>query len=265
MSERGVSEVISFALVFSLVVTTVGVVYVSGFTGLEDTRDAERVNNAERAFDVLADNMADIYSQGVPSRKTEVKLADSQLSLDEPTMLTVTVEDVTDADGYKIVYEAETRPLVFSTDGPTQIVYEAGAVIRTDRQGGRLLSEPPLLITEESTVIQYVVLTSSSGRQSLGGSSTVLVRGVRTGRNVLVSDDSQSKVTLTIETTTKRALIWEEYINERADWSGSDWKDGDNVPCETADLGDGRSEVTCTFQPDSFYLSSIGIRTELSS
>lgn len=263
MSDRAVSDVLGFVLVFSLVISTLGVVYVAGFSGLEDARDAERINNAERAFDVLGDNVADVYRDGAPSRKTEIKLTDAQLTLEEATTITVTVEDITDAGGNLIVYQAETRPLVFSAGGSSEIVYENGAVFRTDRGGSILRQRPPLLIGKERTVLGYVVLTPERGTStSVGGDTTALVRTVRSGQSTLVQDRSDAKVTLTIETATERAVVWERYVNERADWSGSDWDDGDNVPCETTDLGGGRSEVTCTFEPDEFYLTSTGIETE---
>lgn len=269
--DRGVSEVVGFVLVFALVALVVGVVSVAGFGGLTDVRNAERVDNAERAFDVLADNLADVYRDGAPSRETEIKLADATLSLGEPTTMRATVEDVhVDDNSTKplVVYESTTRPLVFSTDtGPT-IVYEGGAVIRTERHGAVLLREPPFLLAKERTVVPYVVLSSAGGTQSIGGDATVLVRGVKTGQAVLLDDrDADVKVTLTVRTATARTPVWEQYVNEQADWSGADWSDADpdTPPCETTDLGGGRSEVVCTFEPDEFYLTSTGIQVHLVS
>lgn len=263
MRDRAVSEVIGFVLVFSLVLLTLSVVYVAGFGGLEDARGSERLNNAERAFDVFGDNVADIYGDGVPSRKTEIKLAEAQLSYGEPTTFNVTVENVTDGGGNLIIYEASTRPLVFSTGGPSKLVYENGAVIRSDRGGAILRRPPPLLIEQNRTIVNYVVLTKARGTtNSVGGEGTVLVRTVRRGQTMLVQERNNTNVRLRIETATERAAVWEQYVNERADWSGSDWEDGDNVPCETTDLGDGRSRVVCTLKPDEFYLASTGIKTE---
>lgn len=270
-ADRGVSDVLGFVLVFALVALVVGVASVVGFGGLQDVRNAERVDNAERAFDVLADNLADIHRDGAPSRQTEIKLADASLSLGEPTTMRVTVQDIhVDGDPNKprIIYEATTRPLVFSADTGARIVYEGGAVIRTDRQGAVLLHDPPFLLTRERTVIPYVVLSSAGGTGSIGGQATVLVRGVTTGQALLVEDrDADVKVNLTIRTATARAPVWASYVNERADWSGADWSDNDAAtpPCETTDLGDGRSEVVCTVEPDAFYLTSTGIKIHLVS
>ena len=78
---RGVSEIVGFILVFSLVLGTITLVYASGLSGLDDTRDAERITNAERAFDVLANNFQQMGRGEAPNRATEIKLAEAQLSV----------------------------------------------------------------------------------------------------------------------------------------------------------------------------------------
>jgi hypothetical protein len=264
-ADRGVTEVLGFVLVFALVLSTVSLVFVTGIGGVEDARDAERVNNAERAFDVLEDNFGDVYRRGAPSRKTEIKLADASLALTEPTSFSVTVNDVEDASGNDLVFGATSRPIVFTAEARpgTKVVYEAGAVLRSDRGAAIMLDDPPFALSEERTVLQYVALSGEAG--SIGGSSTVLVRGDRTGRSVLVEDtDNDVEVTLTIETTDTRAPVWRAYVNEQVTWSGADWQDGDATPCDTTNsLAGDRTEIVCTFEPDSFYLTSTGIETEL--
>lgn len=274
MDDRAVSEVVGFVLVFSLVVMTVGVVYVSGFSGLENARDAERIGNAERAFDVLADNMADIYRNDAPSRKTSMNLAGSELKLGESTTFTVTVQDITDG-GSPIVYEADSRPLVYSAIGAdTEIVYEGGAVVRTNGQGGVMLNDPPVLVTDNQVLVSYVVLASAGGSQSVSGDSTVLVRGEKQGRGVLIADDDPSakEVTFTIETTDARATLWEEYLERElkdstgvSSWDGT-YPLGDLCDVDPSAAPSGRSVVTCKFEPTgAFYLSSTGIQVELTT
>ena len=60
MRDRAVSDVVSYILVFALIISTVGIVSVSGISGLQDSRDGERVENAQRGFDLLADDVEDI-------------------------------------------------------------------------------------------------------------------------------------------------------------------------------------------------------------
>ena len=79
-NHRAVSEIIGFVLVFSLILGTITIVYVGGLSGLDDARNAERVNNAERAFDVMANNFQQMGRGDAPNRATEIKLADAQLT-----------------------------------------------------------------------------------------------------------------------------------------------------------------------------------------
>ncbi|MFC6988243.1 hypothetical protein ACFQJD_05030 [Haloplanus sp. GCM10025708] len=118
MPDRAVSDVVGFVLVFSLIITSVGVVTVFGISTLEDARTDERINNAERAFDVLADNFDDIARGGAPSRATEIKLAETSLTLAETVDLSVNASDEADP------YPSEFRPIVFSAGSETDIVYE---------------------------------------------------------------------------------------------------------------------------------------------
>ena len=80
MLDRSQSDVLGFVFVFAIVVSTIGLVFATGFTGLQDARDFERVNNAERAFEVLRDNVGDMIYRGAPSRVTEIKLASASLA-----------------------------------------------------------------------------------------------------------------------------------------------------------------------------------------
>ena len=70
MRDRGVSEVLGYALVFSLVIVTVSIISVSGLSGYQNAQSFERQSNAEKAYDVMHNNIEDIYYKGAPSRAT---------------------------------------------------------------------------------------------------------------------------------------------------------------------------------------------------
>lgn len=261
--DRGVSEVVGFVLVFSLITMSVGVVYVAGFEGLTAARDAERVNNAERAFDVMAHNVEDIDRTGAPGRSTEVKLADAQLSFGEET----TVEWCWDGDGdddlsddcgptSPSTTETETlRPIVFEADG-TQLVYENGAVVRA-QGGGAVVRRDPGMVFRESgstrTVVLPTIAMNQRGTTSLGGDSTVLVRTqLQTGQGArswlaprpgsVTDPDDGDLITFryTIDTAPERAVAWERYLDESIpDAWGSD-------ACSVTDPAAG--VVKCTFE-----------------
>lgn len=207
MSDRAVSEVISYVLVFALITGAVAVVSVSGLATLQDTRNAEQINNAERAYDVLGDNMADIYRRDAPSRATELNLAGSTLSTGGNVTIIVSVDGSEE-------FRAPVRPLVFSGEEDRQLVYEAGAVFRTNRAGGIRVQDPPFILENDRVLISIVGL-NRPGIQSVSG-STALVRAKNENSTVEYENtiSSVSSYNITVKNT-QQADLWGEYLSDQ--------------------------------------------------
>lgn len=248
MADRAASDVVGFVLVFSLVTATVGVVYGVGFTGLEDVRDAERVTNAERAFDILADNLADVRARGAPSRATEIKLSEARLFFGNATTLSV---EITNVGSPAPEYSVSLRPVVYAAGTGTRLVYEAGAVVRTEPGGGVVFRRDPGLLFADAggtrTAVIPLVETRRTGGTSVGGSRTVRVRADLAVSEVLTTlDGGPFDVEFTVETSARRAAAWERYLDgEIASAFGV------SDPCSTTD-----GTVTCAFAVDRLSVSA---------
>lgn len=257
MADRAVSEVVSFVLVFALITASVGVVSVAGLGNLQNARDAERINNGERAFEVLADNQRDILYGGAPSRATEIKLASTTLRMHEVLGSDLTSESGTRLGG------AESRPIVFGVSGDGGdiehgVVYEMGAVIRVDRDGAVMRRAPPFQFGENRTMINYASLQSlTGGTQQVSGSTTVLVRSQRGSSAVIASKQPTGNVTFTIETDPRRAGAWERYLETELDAMAA-------TPGDACDPLTGNGTITCTFQTDELVVTRTSIRTRIS-
>ena len=209
-SDRGVSETLGFVLVFAIIILSVGAVYAVGMAGLQDARDAERVNNAERAFDVFADNVGDVVTGDAPSRATEVKLADARVYAGDP--VTVNVSGTT-ARG-KFGFEYELAPVVYDAGDDTRLVYAGGAVFRTEREGGVVVADPPLIL-DSSGVVFPIVQTRTRSR-SIGGSATILLRARAADREILLGrQDGGHNVTVNV--SSPRADLWRRTLSARPD------------------------------------------------
>ena len=205
-AERAVSDVIGFVLVFSLVTLIVGTVYISGMGGLEGARSSERLTNAERAFDVLSENMDDVVDTGARSRSTEIKLSNARLGFGDPVSFEV---NMTSHPGTN--YTAAVRPVVFSI-GDTDVVYANGAVIRAD-PGGSVMLHEPTMVSGDRTLLPLIV---TRGRSSgIGGSGRVLVRSVEATNDVVRYDDGPYDVEVSV--TTPRTRAWERYLEDEFD------------------------------------------------
>ncbi|MFB6282198.1 MAG: hypothetical protein ABEH40_09275 [Haloferacaceae archaeon] len=238
---RGVSDVIGFVFVFSLVVSSVAIVSVVGFGGLQDSRDAARTENTELAFDVLANNIEDIRLRNVPARATEIRLAGGGLTTGNETVVRVTVGTRTT--------NRTIEPIVYESDD-TRIVYETTAVLREETgpggSGASFVREPELALPDDGTpnrtAIPLVDTDMPPGRT--GGETTALIRTAATDRSV-INDTADATVTLEIETTEPRAAAWDRYLD--GELAGSD-------PCAR-----GGGTVNCTFDTSRVVVSSTRI------
>ena len=247
VNDRAVSEVVGFILVFSIVLATITIVYVGGFSGLTETRDAEQMNNAERAFDVFANNVDEMARNQAPTRATEIKLSDARLSTTSHKSVS------TNATWFDGPHTAGPVGLVYDAGTDTQIVYEHGAVIRVDPGGAVMLREPDFIFDERYVVIRYIETRGAD--QTVQGSTTVLVRSERTDVRLLASESTpvSNNVTFRIETDEERAEIWKQYLDSEIHWE-----------TDSCDIEE-ENEVVCEFEIDedsSVHISRTRIRLQ---
>jgi len=251
---RAVSEVVGYILVFSLVLGTITLVYTAGLSGLNDTRDAERITNAERAFDVLANNFQQMGRGEAPNRATEIKLAEAQLSTSTGREVNIS------ADG---VDPAVARPVTirYNPGSDTSIVYENGAVIRVDNGNAVMLEEPDFLFDDGDVVVRYIE-PQGSGQNIGGTSTTVLVRAERVFSEVLVNNGSNPEdIVIKMQTHPERAQVWQDYYN-RSIKSAT----GTTGSCTTPPSGGGSDtiQIECDpFDADKLAVSQVRIRVTL--
>lgn len=210
---RGISDVVGYVLVFSLVVSIVGFVSVSGFASLSDVRDAEQANNAERAFDVLSDNIADIYEHGAPSRATEISLADAGLRTTETVTINISANDTSSSDNFTLT--KDSRPIIWEGNRETEIVYSFGATLRDERQGGIVVEAPPFQLDSERTVIPVVQLRDRRGQAF--GEATIRIRAIHGATSVFLSEETPHYDEAWINITTPRATIWKQHLDDYPD------------------------------------------------
>jgi len=233
--ERAVSELVGYIFVFSLVFLTIGAVSLGGFPTLDDAREREQTQNAERAFDVLDSNMAEVYERGAPSRSTEINAEDANVLTEEPVTFTVST---TDTGGHTETTEIQSEAIVFSGEAETEFVYQAGAVIRDDPDNPRMLREPPFNTSDKRTMISLVELDSSGPQTAGGGGVLVRAESSSSQRSWAVADTSTDttevdEMEITVEDS-PREEVWKEYFETEL---GLDCDTGNDLECDTTDLG----------------------------
>lgn len=227
MSERAQTELVGFLLVFTVVILAIALLGVSGLSSLGAVTDHHRTTNAEQAMSTLATNVDDLSQHGIPTRRTEIGLADASLRAGEPTEVTVSFDDAAADDAVTV----SARPIEYRGGDATTIAYEWGAVFREDGDSSVLIHSPALLLTEETLVLP-LVQTAVSGNDNVGGTSSVTVQTSRTATEV-VRVDREYNDTVTLNVTSQHVTAWERHLTAQPGTTCSS-TGPDTVSCETS-------------------------------
>lgn len=240
MVSRGQTETLGFVLVFAIITASIGLVYATGFSGLTDARDVEQVNNAQRAFEVFADNIEDITHRNAPSRSTEVKLAGATLTVAEPIDIQINVTGEPLNETYSV------RPVIYDAGTGERIVFVQGAVLREANGNAVVLKESSMLLDENRTVVP-VVQTRLSGTGSIGGSTTTLIRANHAQSTVVYANEA-SPPPIWFNVTTPRAAAWADHLEGQSGISG----------CTVVD-----DTAACRIDADTVYITLVQIDVKL--
>ena len=232
--DRGVSELVSFVLVFALVISTVSLVYALGYPALLHVQDVERSTNAERAMTTVADAVTEVTVRGAPSRATEMKLSEASLSFGDPVTITVNGDS------------RESHPLVYEGADGTRIVYVGGAVFREQADGGFVVvRDSEMLVSGSETVIVVPITASASSTDAVAGQTDVLVR---LERGQVATATTDGDVTIEIHDS-PHADAWRAYLASQ--------------PGTTCSSPVGASPVVCTVDSDRSSVTFVEVRVEL--
>lgn len=202
LDDRGVSEVLAFVVVFSIIITSVGLVYSIGFGSLNDFQEGEQKTNSVRAFDAFSTVFDDIQQGRAVTRSGELKLSGGTIQVTDDSEFDVRVNDDTDTIWDWNGGSAETTgSLRYDVDG-TVVAYENGAVFRKDGDSSAMIGDPSFRCGDDRAVISIVVLDgNSSTAQSRDGNVEITadVQDERMLFSTTGSDSSAESVTITVD------------------------------------------------------------------
>lgn len=207
VKDKGVSEVVGYLLVFSIVVTIVSVVYAAGMPVVEKTKDTSAVQSMETVFLTLQSNMKKVALAQSPVRTMKLNLIKGSVSANETAGdITVTVggNDQTIQFG-NIEYTLGTR----------KIVYENGAVIESTSGGSIIASDPPIFFTNDSGNAQvFISVINVSGTFSAGGGVAEMKMGpYNATRDTYVYNSSSPVNSVNISIESSYAHAWSLFLN----------------------------------------------------
>ncbi|WP_276253768.1 DUF7289 family protein [Halomontanus rarus] len=219
--DRAVSEVIAFVLVFSIIIGSVGILYMTGFQSMTDFQEGEQMRNAERAMSALGENLNDVQrNSGIQERSGELSLRGGTVSsTDDGTTLEISVFDSSteihseNVDLGSITYQQDS----------SLIAYEGGGVFRGvegEPSQSVVIDRPRLTCTDTAAVISLVKISGDGDERSIGGEDNVEVTVMESETRVETFSDADS-VEITVDSSAYENG-WESVFDQNEwSWDGS--------------------------------------------
>nr|WP_124194833.1 hypothetical protein [Natrarchaeobius chitinivorans] len=229
---------------------SISMVTVMGTGALTDYQDGEQINNAEVAFEILANNIDDHAYDRVEGRATEIRVTDASLSFGTREEFNISVQSSND----EIVVVND--PIIYETEQGSQVVHSNGALFRETERESRMIREPHFRIDENRTMLPQTEMRGSDTRLSIGGSETVHLRTEQRTPRLYQHSSGDLDVEIEIVTKPARADEWERYLDS------FDEIDADQ-DC-TSELNEDSTTLTCDLETDEIYVPVTRLSGEFS-
>lgn len=212
LADRGVSEVISFLLLFAVLI---GVSITGAVFGIESLEEASRGDDVHAAIGAMETVRSDMYDlgSGAVYRSTEIGLNSGSLRYAEPVNITITA----DSGGETVLVQSvRPQPVVYDL-GSVQVIYSAGAVVQDQPDGGVVKVGPAFRIDTEQAILLVVNSTFAAGPAGIGGRGTGYVVGYRVDDAVqrfepTDPDGTPIETVVTVSIETPRTEPWRLYF-----------------------------------------------------
>lgn len=219
-SVRGVSDIVSFTLVFSTIILMIGVVTVTGVGTLGDVQEGTETNVAEETMRNYAGSLADHRSESAPRRSSTIKLQGHQLTLETAASLHYETNGTDETP-------LTTGALVRTTETDARLVYQSGGLFRVQDGGSVVVRQPPLRCGSDAAHLAVTTLEPEDSAFSISADNRVTIESEL--RSQTISEQRVNTVTIDAGETANNgpttAEAWSDSLS--GEWN----KNGDEYTC----------------------------------
>jgi hypothetical protein len=155
--DRGVSDLIAFVLMFSIIISGVALVSGNAFDSLTELSDREQIENSERGMKSAAVTIDDIHRQGDTQRSFSLALGGGSIAYNESEIEVSSPDDATFGRTYDV--NAIEHRFDRSPEDVT-VAYEGGAVFRAP--SGRVRYQPSIACDDNLAIVSFARLEADN-------------------------------------------------------------------------------------------------------
>lgn len=210
--QRGVSEAVSFLLLFAILlgVSITGAVF--GIESLDTASRGEASVSAHRSLEAVRADMYDL-STGASYRSTDLRLSGGTLRYAQPIAITITA-----TTGTETMEPVTLRvvPIVADTD-LTEFRLVSGAILLHQADGGVVRVAPRLRIDEQQSIMSLMNTSHGDGPAGVGGTGAISVVSYRESDQVRRFDPvdatgSPALATVKMTVVSPRPSVWYRFF-----------------------------------------------------
>jgi len=232
-NKYGVSEVLSFSLIFALIISTIALVYTQAYPILQEEKNIAIDTNVERSLSILDDNIDTVAEGTAPSRETELKVETSELTVNsEGYNLTYSFYK----NGNYTNYSISPDVIVYKTQTNARYYYFNGGIVQQQGNSVYFVEEPNTIQSIDGNAQFTLLGFNNLGNEVSGGTHTVKTSGGK-GQAIYMYPESSER---TIQTTvimdtpnTSERDFWHNYYESKEEIVSCTNTDSNSFECQS--------------------------------
>lgn len=225
-SNRAVSEVIGYVIIFGIVMLSIGMIYAVGFPVLKSSTDATQFQSIEQGFLILQTDLFKVALDQAPVRTTKLGTAEGGSLRTDPAACNLTIE-ITHS-GTRVNHSILMGNIEFNSRVGS-VACENGAVVVKYQAGSVMLSNPRMFnSTDQGDILFSLVKINDSCSSFGGGIAQVTISNPRFNESVFNTPAVYQNGELRLKFESRYADAWGRFISDEFDttfdpttgWSG---------------------------------------------
>ncbi|MEA1944547.1 MAG: hypothetical protein U9N07_04330 [Euryarchaeota archaeon] len=223
-SDRAVSEVIGYALVFGIIVTAIGLIYVAGLPALQSSKDTTQFKSVEQGFMILRTDLLKVALDQSPVRTTKLGTAEGGSLSSDPSACKLSLK----------IFES-TNPVFDDTIELGNIEFasrigsiscENGAVVTKYPSGSIMTSKPRMFNSTDQGNIMFSLVKINDSFSSVGGGiARITISNPRFNESIFSTPEVYRNGKLKIKVDSEYADAWERFLEDEFDTAFTDSTD----------------------------------------
>ncbi|MBA1342559.1 MAG: hypothetical protein C5S52_03065 [ANME-2 cluster archaeon] len=214
-SDRAVSEVIGYVIIFGIVILSIGMIYAVGFPVLRSSTDATQFKSIEQGFLILQTDLFKVALDQAPVRTTKLGTAEGGSLRSDPDACNLTIE-ITHG-GTRDNHTIAMGNIEFNSRVGS-VACENGAVVVKYQAGSVMLSNPRMFnSTDQGDILFSLVKINDSFSSRGGGIAQVTISNPRFNESIFNTPAVYEKGDLRLKFDSVYSDAWERFIIDEFD------------------------------------------------